>query len=93
MGCDFSFGDDYEKCGILIDEYQYLLEIEEDRKLTDKKLEKLRQSKDDIKSKIRKLLVSINDKAYGISQIDKLQKLNEKYQNLLTEESKIKSYQ
>ena len=93
MGCDFSFGDEYEKCGILIDEYQYLLEIEEDRKLTDKKLEKLRQSKDDIKSKIRKLLVSINDKAYGISQIDKLQKLNEKYQNLLTEESKIKSYQ
>ena len=93
MGCDFSFGDDYEKCGILIDEYQYLLEIEEDRKLSDKKLEKLRQSKDDIKSKIRKLLVSINDKAYGISQIDKLQKLNEKYQNLLTEESKIKSYQ
>ena len=93
MGCDFSFGDDYEKCGILIDEYQYLLEIEEDRKLTDKKLEKLRQSKDDITSKIRKLLVSINDKAYGISQIDKLQKLNEKYQNLLTEESKIKSYQ
>ena len=93
MGCDFSFGYDYEKCGILIDEYQYLLEIEEDRKLSDKKLEKLRQSKDDIKSKIRKLLVSINDKAYGISQIDKLQKLNEKYQNLLTEESKIKSYQ
>ena len=93
MGCDFSFGDDYEKCGILIEEYQYLLEIEEERKLSDKKLEKLRQSKDDIKSKIRKLLVSINDKAYGISQIDKLQKLNEKYQNLLTEESKIKSYQ
>ena len=93
MGCDFSFGDDYEKCGILIEEYQYLLEIEEERKLTDKKLEKLRQSKDDIKSKIRKLLISINDKAYGISQIDKLQKLNEKYQNLLTEESKIKSYQ
>ena len=93
MGCDFSFGDDYEKCGILIDEYQYLLEIEEDRKLSDKKLEKLRQSKDDIKSKIRKLLVSINDKAYGISQIDKLQRLNEKYQNLLTEESKIKNYE
>ena len=93
MGCDFSFGDDYEKCGILIEEYQYLLEIEEERKLSDKKLEKLRQSKDDIKSKIRKLLVSINDKEYGISQIDKLQKLNEKYQNLLTEESKIKSYQ
>ena len=93
MGCDFSFGDDYEKCGILIEEYQYLLEIEEERKLSDKKLEKLRQSKDDIKSKIRKLLVSINDKAYGISQIDKLRGLNEKYQNLLTEESKIKSYQ
>ena len=93
MGCDFSFGDDFEKCGILIDEYQYLLEIEEDRKLTDKKLEKHNQAKDDIKSKIRKLLISINDKAYGISQIDKLQRLNEKYQNLLTEESKIKNYE
>ena len=93
MGCDFSFGDEYEKCGILIDEYQYLLEIEEDRKLTDKKLEKHNQTKDDIKSKVRKLLFSINEKAYGISQIDKLQKLNEKYQNLLTEESKIKNYE
>jgi len=38
------------------------------------------------------MLEEINQKANGVSQIDRLQKLNEKYQTLLTEDSKIKNY-
>ena len=90
MGCDFSFGDDYERCQILIDEYEYLLELESNMKVNEKNIDKHNQTKDDVKNKIRNLLEKINENANGISQIDKLQKLNEKYQNLLTEESKIK---
>lgn len=89
MGCDFNFGDDYERCGLLIEEYQYMLELEDNKKISDKKLEKHNQSKQNIKNKIRNLLETINNKATGISQIDKLQRLNEKYQSLMTEESKI----
>jgi hypothetical protein len=35
------------------------------------------------------MLESINNKAIGLAQVDKLQKLNQKYQILLTEESKM----
>ena len=89
MGCDFNLGDDYEKCQDLINEYQYLLEIEEDTKISDKKFEKHIKEKQDVKMKIKILLENINEKADGIAQIDKLQRLNENYQNLLYEESKL----
>ena len=92
MGCDFGFGDDYERCSDLIDEYQFLLDLEENEKMSDKKLEKHNKTKEDIKGKIRTMLEEINQKANGVSQIDRLQKLNEKYQTLLTEDSKIKNY-
>ena len=92
MGCDFSLGDEYERCGDLIDEYQFLLDLEENEKMSDKKLEKHNKEKEDIKGKIRTMLETINQKANGVSQIDRLQKLNEKYQILLTEDSKIKNY-
>ena len=92
MGCGIYFSDDYEKCSILIDEYQYLLDLEENTKLSDKKLEKHNQTKEELKLKIKLLLEEINQKATGIAQIDKLQRLNEKFQGLLTEESKIRNY-
>ena len=63
-----------------------------DIKTNDKKKEGYIQSKAELKIKIRNLLEKINQKATAISQIDKLQKLNEKYQVLLTEDSKIKNY-
>ena len=89
MGCGIGFGDDYEKCEILLDEYAYLIDLESNMKVNDKKLEKHNKEKDTVKSNIRQLLEKINQNANGFSQIDKLQKLNEKYQNILTEESKI----
>ena len=89
MGCFTGFGEDYEKCEILLDEYAYLLDLESNMKISDKKVDKHNQEKDKIKGNIRMLLLKINQNAIGISQIDKLQKLNQKYQNLLTEESKI----
>ena len=92
MGCDFSLGDEYERCGDLIDEYQFLLDLEENEKMSDKKLEKHNKEKEGIKGKIRTMLETINQKANGVSQFDRLQKLNEKYQILLTEDSKIKNY-
>ncbi len=91
MGCDIGFGDEFEKCDNLINEYQYLLDLEETEKYTAKKLEKHNEVKERIKDKIRKALESINNYATGFSQIDRLQRLNEKYQSLLTEESKIKN--
>jgi hypothetical protein len=90
MGCGFNFGDDYQRCEILIDELEYLLELEVGMKVTKDKLEKHNQDKEDINMKIKDLLEIINQKASGIFEINRLQKLNEKYQNLLFEESKIK---
>ena len=60
MGCDFSFGDDYERCQILIDEYEYLFELESNMKVNEKNIDKHNQTKDDVKNKIRNLLEKIN---------------------------------
>lgn len=91
MGCNFGFGDDYDECENLIDEYQYLLELEEDLQVKESKKEKHNLKKDIIKTKIRNLLIKINENATGVLEIDKLQRLNEKYQDLLIEDSKIKN--
>ncbi len=91
MGCGFGANDDYEKCRDLIDEYTYLLEIEEENKFSDKKLEKHNKEKEDIKEQIKELLETINNNAKTLSEIEGLQKLNEKFQSLLTNESKIKN--
>ena len=89
MGCDLEFGDDFEKCQFLIDEYEDILCKEHTEKINDKKEQKNNQEKEELKKNIRDMLEAINNKAIGIAQIDKLQKLNEKYQILLTEESKM----
>ena len=89
MGCDLDFGDDFEKCQLMIDEYEDILCKEHTEKLNDKKEHKNNQEKEDLKKSIREMLENINNKATGIAQVDKLQKLNEKYQILLTEESKM----
>ena len=91
MGCGFGYEDDFEKCDSLINEYEYLLDLEETEKYTAKKLERHNELKEEIKSKIRSTLESINEYANDFTQIDRLQKLNEKYQSLLTEESKIRN--
>ena len=89
MGCDIDFGDDFEKCEHLIDEYEDLLFKQQSEKLVDKKDQKINKEKEELKNNIREMLENINNKAIGIAQVDKLQKLNEKYQILLTEESKM----
>ena len=89
MGCDLEFGDDFEKCQLMIDEYEDILCKEHTEKINDKKEQKNNQEKEELKKNIRDMLETINNKAIGIAQIDKLQKLNEKYQILLTEESKM----
>ena len=89
MGCNVDFGDDFEKCQLLIDEYEEILYQNKEDKLNDTKKEKDKEELDDLKIRIRDMLELINKKATGISQIDKLQKLNQKYQILLTEESII----
>ena len=89
MGCEFDYGDDFEKCQLLIDEYEDILCKEHTEKLNAKKEQKFTQEKEDLKKSIREMLESINNKAIGIAQVDKLQQLNQKYQILLTEESKM----
>ena len=89
MGCELDFGDDFEKCELLIDEYEDILYKGKTEKLDENKKEKNKEEIEELKGKIRAMLELINQKANGISQIDKLQKLNQKYQILLTEESVV----
>jgi hypothetical protein len=89
MGCEMDFGDDFEKCQDLIDEYEDLLCKQQTEKLVDIKDQKIKEEKEELKNNIREMLENINNKVKGIAQVDKLQQLNQKYQILLTEESKM----
>ena len=91
MGCSFDLGDDYEKCQILIEEYEGLLENEQMEKIDEKNKEKVEKAKEDLKDKIRQKLEYINNQADNLVQVDKLQKLNQKFQLLLTDESKTRN--
>ena len=89
MGCNFELGDDFEKCQYLIDEYEDLLIEEQAQKKKKNLIKKNDKDKEDLKFKIKEILEYINKNVDNLSQIDKLQRLNEKYQVLLAEDSKI----
>ena len=89
MGCNFELGDDFEKCEYLIDEYEDLLIGEQAQKKKKNLIKKNDKDKEDLKFKIKEMLEYINKNVDNLSQIDKLQRLNEKYQVLLAEDSKI----
>ena len=89
MGCNFELGDDFEKCEYLIDEYEDLLIEEQAQKKKKNLIKKNDKDKEDLKFKIKEMLEYINKNVDNLSQIDKLQRLNEKYQVLLAEDSKI----
>ena len=89
MGCNFELGDDFEKCQYLIDEYEDLLIEEQAQKKKKNLIKKNDKDKEDLKFKIKEMLEYINKNVDNLSQIDKLQRLNEKYQVLLAEDSKI----
>ena len=73
----------------MIDEYEDLL-IEEQAQKKKKNLNKKNdKDKEDLKFKIKEMLEYINKNVDNLTQIDKLQRLNEKYQVLLAEDSKI----
>ena len=73
MGCEMDFGDDFEKCQDLIDEYEDLLCKQQTEKLVDIKDQKIKEEKEELKNNIREMLENINNKAKGIAQVDKLQ--------------------
>ena len=89
MGCSFELGDDFEKCDYMIGEYEDLIAKEQTEKFDNKIKTKITQEKEDLKFKIKEMLENINSYVDGVAQIEKLQKLNENYQILLEEESKI----
>jgi len=89
MGCNFELGDDFEKCEYLIDEYEDLLIEEQAQKKKKNLIKKNDKDKEDLKFKIKEMLEYINKNVDNLTQIDKLQRLNEKYQVLLAEDSKI----
>ena len=89
MGCNFELGDDFEKCEYLIDEYEDLLIEEQAQKKKKNLIKKNDKDKEDLKFKIKEMLEYINKNVDNLAQIDKLQRLNEKYQVLLAEDSKI----
>jgi len=90
MGCSFDLGDDFEKCQLLIEQYEELLENEKKEPMNKKNKEKIEKAKEDLKSKIKDKLEYINNRSENLIQIEKLQKLNERFQFLLTDESKEK---
>ena len=90
MGCSFDLGDDFEKCQLLIEQYEELLDNEKKEPTNKKNKEKVEKAKEDLKSKIKDKLEYINNKSENLIQIEKLQKLNERFQFLLTDESKEK---
>ena len=90
MGCSFDLGDDFEKCQLLIDQYEELLANEKKEHIDKENKEKVEKAKDDLKRKIKDKLEYINSRAENLIQIEKLIKLNEKFQLLLTDESKDK---
>ena len=83
MGCNFELGDDFEKCEYLIDEYEDLLIEEQAQKKKKNLIKKNDKDKEDLKFKIKEMLEYINKNVDNLAQIDKLQRLNEKYQVLL----------
>ena len=91
MGCNFELGDDFEKCEYMIEEYEDLLADEKKQKIEKQFLKKSEKekTKEDLRFKIKEKLEYINKNIENLAQIDKLQKLNEKYQILLAEESKV----
>ena len=90
MGCSFDLGDDFEKCQLLIEQYEELLENEKKEPTNKKNKEIVEKAKEDLKSKIKDKLEYINNRSENLIQIEKLQKLNERFQFLLTDESKEK---
>lgn len=91
MGCSFDLGDDYDKCQILLDEYADLLTRETEEKSNEASIiVNYEQEKEELKLKIKKKLEYINENVENLAQIDRLQKLNEKFQMILTDESKMK---
>ncbi len=90
MGCSFDLGDDFEKCQLLIEQYEELLENEKKEPTNKKNKEIIEKAKEDLKSKIKDKLEYINNRSENLIQIEKLQKLNERFQFLLTDESKEK---
>jgi hypothetical protein len=75
----------------LIEQYEELLENEKMEKIDEKNKEKVEKAKEDLKDKIRQKLEYINNQADNLVQVDKLQKLNQKFQLLLTNESKTRN--
>ena len=61
------------------------------KKIDEKNKEKVEKAKEDLKDKIRQKLEYINNQADNLVQVDKLQKLNQKFQLLLTDESKTRN--
>lgn len=59
--------------------------------IDEKNKEKVEKAKEDLKDKIRQKLEYINNQADNLVQVDKLQKLNQKFQLLLTDESKTRN--
>ena len=91
MGCDFDLGDDYDKCQLLLDEYVDLLTRETEEKINGDSINiNYEQEKEELKIKIKRKLEYINENVENLAQIDRLQKLNEKFQMILADESKIK---
>ena len=62
MGCGVGFDDDLERCGALINDYQFLLNAEAKDQLMEEKTKKNTEDKEYIKENIKNRLESLMKK-------------------------------
>ncbi len=89
MGCDSNFGDKYEECGFLLDEYKLIISQCSTQTYTDEEQKALNIFKEDKKKDIQKLIKKIEGDVTNFNQSKKLDELKTQFQELLEEESNI----
>lgn len=89
MGCNIGFGDKYEECGFLLDEYKLFLSQMSVQTYTEKEQKALDLYKEEKKEKIAEILSSLENYLENNLQQKKYKELKETFQRLVEEESKI----
>ena len=93
MGCSEMFQDKFEELGVLLKEYEKIIDqMARDQKLIEEEKTDVELNLEEKKERIRVILVDLNkyfDEEPEDFRFERFTKLNEKFQYLLNEESNI----
>ena len=93
-GCEGTSVGKFEECHILINKFGRLIDDMKENNVQDNEIINFEQESEKLKNEIKNLLIQINnicDKDKNEFQIRRFLVINEKFQNLCTEESNIRS--